>query len=83
MADTGKKVAEEATSDAASPNVTKENPRGGFLVKTVWPNVSFDMPDDDVPMITLDGTRLTKAQLDTAEKSAEAHGVELYVEEVK
>lgn len=86
MADTGKKPAPESgavDNSAAAPNEVKESPNASFLVKTAWPHTSFDMPDDGVPRITSDGTKLTKTQLATVEESAKASGVELIVEEVK
>lgn len=93
MADTGKKPAPDsgvATTDTSTTaggaltseptgKVTEESSGATILVKTAWPHSSFDMPDDDVPMITSDGTMLTKTQLAVVEKSALANGVGLEI----
>lgn len=78
MADSEKAAAPSATKESSNANANAK-----YLVRTTWPHVSFDLPDDDVPMITSEGTRLTKAQLDAVEASAAKHDVGLSVEEVK
>jgi hypothetical protein len=93
MAETGKKAAGGATSPVNDPapdiarrsdelpNTPEESQNAGYLVRTRWPHSSFVM--EDVPVVTREGTKLTKAQLDKVEKSAELSGVSLIVEEVK
>jgi hypothetical protein len=91
MAETGKKAVEAEVTTDPSPDI----PRGGdewpetpeeskdakHRVKTVWPDGTFVV--EGVPVITADGTRLTKSQLDKAEKAAVESGVKLTVEDVK
>jgi hypothetical protein len=92
MAETGKKaVNAEATSVDPSPDIPRrddelpqtpeESKDAKHKVSTVWPDSSFTV--EGVPVITADGTKLTKTQLKTAEEAAEASGVSLTVEDVK
>lgn len=78
MAETGKKAAAEAVEGPQTPEESKD---AKHKVSTTWPNSSFTV--EGVPVITADGTKLTKSQLDTAQKAAENSGVALNVEEVK
>jgi hypothetical protein len=92
MAETGKKaVSAEATAVDPSPDIPRrddelpqtpeESKDAKLRVSTVWPDSSFTV--EGVPVITADGTRLTKTQYDKAEKAAEESGVSLTVEDVK
>jgi hypothetical protein len=82
--DTGKEAAAVAPDapNAPATDGKQESPRASTRVKTVWPIGSFDV--EGVPTITLDGTMLTKTQLQQVEKTAEVQSgdVALEVEDV-
>lgn len=90
MAETGKKATADAVPPVNDPapstgaNPTPETPaeskNASFLVSSIWPNTEFIV--EGVPVITAEGTKLTKSQLKTAEEAAGPSGVSLHVEEV-
>ena len=91
MAETGKKATEAVVPSNPAPDIArrgdelpptpKESEDAELKVSTVWPDGSFTV--EDVPVITVDGTMLTKPQFEKAEKAAEESGVRLTVEDVK
>jgi hypothetical protein len=70
-----------STVNEAERDDVDESKNASVLVKTQWPNSSFAV--EGVPTITMEGTKLTKAQLTQVEKLAPEYGVELDVEDVK
>jgi hypothetical protein len=87
MAETGKKAAEGAALPVNNPapdvarrdsetlNTPDESKNASILVKCAWPHGTFTV--EGVPVITAQGTHLTKTQFNQAEKAAEASGVTL------
>jgi len=90
MAETGKKAAEgsaQPTTDPA-PDIARnegdqlatpnESRGASIVVKCSWPHSKFTV--EGVPVVTSEGTRLTKPQLEEVQKAALASGVSLHVE---
>jgi hypothetical protein len=87
MAETGKKAAEGSASPTNDPapdiarrenetvNTPDESKNASVKVSTVFPYGSFTV--EGVPVITREGTMLTKTQYAQAQKAAEASGLTL------
>jgi hypothetical protein len=68
-------------SEPTDAPAVKESAGAKHVARPQWPVTSFTV--ENIPVITLEGTRLTEAQLKRAEEAAEAQGIGLDVEEVK
>lgn len=86
MAETGKKAVgavaptndpapDIARREAETVNTPDESRNASVKVSTVWPYGSFTV--EGVPVITREGTMLTRTQFAQAQKAAEASGISL------
>lgn len=81
MAETVKKVAADNKPTDQIEEAPRESPSASLKVCTVFPHSSFAI--EGLPVITAEGTMLTKTQLSEVEKKAAEYGVTLESEEVK
>ncbi len=70
------------SADSGSLESAEPSKSASMRATLRWPHKEFKV-NDDIPVITNEGTMLTKPQAEIVEKSAKANEVDLVIEEVK